>query len=388
LTSVDGRGLECRVSVAATTRRDGLGDGAARFDRLTGGGTLTAGALHWLAREAADVAVALVRDLAPAARFQDVLAVGVHEPGLWHLSDEDPRARIGVLDTARLTETTGLTVIDDFPARDLAQGGQGGPVDALAQWVLLADPRQCRLLIDLGHTTRMTYLPPSSGSGAADRVLAMDVGPGMALLDRLAAQLTEGRFSFDPGGTLAVQGRQIPELLEQLLAAQEFQEPPPRWHPHGVAPDWFLDHSIRAALESGWSMRDLLCTATHLIAESIARAVARYVPRSPPLRQMVFSGGGQQNGLLLREIARRLPEVEGLRVESLGIRTQDLNALSVAVLTVMHLDQVPQTRPFITGTDAPRLLGRITPGSPKQWQLLLRRIHEHSPSTMSLRSAV
>jgi len=388
LTAVSGRGLECCVEVQATARRDGLGDIVALFNRLTGDGSVPAGVLHRLAGQMTDVATALVRDLAPAARFEDVLAVGVHEPGLWHFSADDAPARIGVLDAARLAEATGLTVIDDFPARDLAQGGQGGPVEALAQWVLLAHPRQCRLLIDLGHTTRMTYLPPSIGKGAADHVIAMDVGPGMALLDRLAAQLTEGRFSFDPGGTLAVQGRRIPQLLDRLLAAPEFQEPPPRWHPQGIAPDWFLDHSIRAALESGWSIRDLLCTATHLIAESIARAVTRHIPPFPPLRELVFTGGGQQNGLLLREIARRLPDVEGLRVDSLGIRSRDLSALAAAVLTVMHLDQVPQTRPFITGTDAPRLLGRLTPGTPKQWQSLLRRIHEHSPSMMSLRSAV
>jgi anhydro-N-acetylmuramic acid kinase len=234
----------------------------------------------------------------------------------------------------------------------------------------------------------MTYLPATGGSAAADRVLAMDIGPGMALLDRLAAQLTEGRFAYDPGGTLAVQGRQIPELLERLLTAREFQATPPSWSPQGVAPDWFLDQSIRAALESGWSMRDLLCTATHLIAESIARAVGQHIPKAPALWQVIFCGGGQQNGLLLREIGRRLPHAEGVRVDTLGIPTQDLSALAVAVLTVMHLDQIPQTRPFITGTDAPRLLGRLTPGAPRQWQSLLRRLNEHSPATMSLRSAV
>jgi anhydro-N-acetylmuramic acid kinase len=244
------------------------------------------------------------------------------------------------------------------------------------------------LLVDLGHTTRMTYLPPANAAGAADRVLAMDVGPGMALLDRLAAQLTAGRLSFDPGGTLAVQGRQIPELLEQLLGAAQFQRSPPYWQPHGIAPDWFLDHAIGAAVASGWSMRDLLCTATHLIAESVARAVVRHVPKSPPLGQLVFAGGGQQNGFLLREIGRRLPNVEGVRVDSVGIRAPDLSALSVAVLTVMHLDHVAQTRPLTTGTEVPRVLGQLAPGRPTTWQRLLRELCASCPVTLPLRSAI
>ena len=50
---------------------------------------------------------------------------------------------------------TGLNVIDAFPARDLAQGGLGGPLIALPEWLLLRHRDRSRVLLDLGRTVRV-----------------------------------------------------------------------------------------------------------------------------------------------------------------------------------------------------------------------------------------
>lgn len=389
LASFDGQGLGCRVAIEATARHATGSSACGSGDRIARGCGTTAADVPRMARALAETAAAVVCDLAPARYTREVTAVGVSEPGLWQQSDDSRPLRLSLFDAARLAEVTGLTVIDDFPSRDLAHGGQGGPVDALAQWMLLRDPSECQVLIDLGRTTRMTYLPPYYGGvTTADQVFAMDIGPGMAMLNQLVMRLTEGRNPFDPGGTLAVQGRHIPQLLDRLVAAPELCQSPPSWHPFGIPPDRLVDEAIEAAVESGWSLRDLLCTATHLVAESVARAVRQHVPKTPPLRRILYTGGGRQNGLLLREIARRLPEIETAPVDSLGVLADDLDAISAAVLALLQLDQVPQTHMFVTGIVAPRLLGRITPGGPKAWHELLRQLHENRPTTMSLRSAV
>jgi anhydro-N-acetylmuramic acid kinase len=302
--------------------------------------------------------------------------------------NDAPASRLSLSDPARVAELTGLTVVDDFPARDLARGGRGGPIDALAQWIILRDATRCRALVDLERTIRLIYLPPARWVQAAERVTALDVGPGMDLLDRLAFRLTNGKHRFDPGGTLAVQGRQIPELLQSLLSADCFHRPAPYWQPQGVSADWFLDESIQSALAAGWSMRDLLCTATHLIAESIARSISQRVPHTPPVAELILTGGGRQNGFLLREITRRLPQTPCTRLEELSIDPDHLDAASTAVLTLLHLDQVPQTHTLITGAVTPRVLGRLTPGAPKHWRLVLSQIAQHSHARMALRQAV
>jgi anhydro-N-acetylmuramic acid kinase len=283
---------------------------------------------------------------------------------------------------------TGVNLIDALPGRDLAQRGQGGPLTAVAEWILLRDPRRTRALVDLGQTVRMSLLPSESDPWAASRILSFDVGPGMRLLDVLARQLTGGEHPFDPGGRLAVQGTKIAELLEHWLADPCFDRPLPRWHPHGVRPERFLNDAVRMAVEADWSVRDLLCTATHLIAESVVRAISRRLPEQTPVDQIVLTGGGRQNGMLLRKVAARLPETTLTPIDELGIADRALGPACIAVLAFCHLDQVPANPTAVTGAEIPRVLGRLTPGSPQSWQRLLAHMSGSQPAIRPLRSAV
>ena len=70
-----------------------------------------------------------------------------------------------------------------------------------------------------------------------------------------------------------------------------------------------------------------------------------------------------------------------------GLRSRNPRAASVAVLTVLHLDQVPASSTLTTGISAPRVLGRLTPGSPQAWQRLRNHLSDNRPAKISLRSA-
>ncbi len=386
LASASGYGLDACVRIRRTASRP--------LSRQPGWESVVNGlcpeglSLPQLSSDMADQAVTLVREFASLEAFDGVLAAGVHDPGFWHVSNNVPQARINLCDAARLAESTGLTVIDDFPSRDLASGGRGGPLDAVPKWLLLGHPQHPRLVVDLGRTVHMVYLPARQPAANVRWIAARQVGPGMGLLDALTHRLTEGKQAFDPGGRLAVQGQQIPELLEELFSASCYRSDAPGWHPYGVSAEDFVDLAVAAAVKSGWSMRDLLCTATHLVAESIARAVKCHVAGATPVSELVLTGGGQHNGLLLHEIGRRTGSFQRIRVQELGVPSDHLDAACVAVLTLLHLDQVPQTHTAISGCSVPRVLGRLTPGAPKNWLELIRMIHENRPGTMSLRTAI
>jgi len=388
LAGVTGRGLASDFEIVQAAVRVPAESVVLAFSRLAHGSPGDPGCLAWLATQLAELGADLVRDLSRRTDLGDCLAIGVDDPGLWQLANDRRRGRVGICDGAGLAEMTGRTVIDDYPARDLACGGQGGPIDALAQWLLLRDPCHDRVLVDLGRTARVTYLPAFDSPKAANRVMAFDVGPGMELLDRLTLELTQGERQYDPGGQLAVQGRQIPELLTHLLDSPLFRTDPTEWHPRGIAPDALVAESIGMAIGNQWAMQDVLCTATHLIAESLARAIRDHVPSSPLLREVVYVGGGQQNGLLLRELGRRLPQLNTVRSGRLGVRSDHLPAACTAVLAQMHLDQVPMTHMLLTGSEAPRVLGQLNPGTPWAWRRLLAQIMENNPATMTLRHAV
>ena len=298
----------------------------------------------------------------------------------------DSNLRIVLL--ARVAEQTGLNVVNGFPARDMALGGIGGPLDPLPAWILLRRAEEDRILLDLGRTFRITYLPRDRGPASAADVLSFDVGPGMSLLDLLTHRLTNGEQAFDVGGRLSVQGHRISELVDHWLSQEYFQNPLPRWEPRGVSPQPFLDDSLRMALEQGWSVRDLLCSATHFVADTMAQAFERLRAGQPPVGEILLTGGGQANGMLLREIASRLPQTNLRTLQQRGINNQTLDAASAAMLAALHLDQVPANLPAVTGADVGRVLGQLTPGSPRTWQLLLERLGARRPAVRPLRSAL
>jgi len=317
-----------------------------------------------------------------------ILALGVCDPGLWGFAAAPRDSYLGLCDAARLAESTGMNVIDAFPARDLAAGGQGGPTGALAEWVLFGHEKLNRVVLDLGRTTRMTFLGAAAAERGPSRLLSFEVGPGARLIDLLAQRLTNGEQAFDPGGRLAVQGQRLAALLEHWLADPFFRRSIPRWHPRGVPPDRFLLDALQMAVQSGWSVRDLLCTATHFVAESIAQAAARDLPSDAAIDELVITGGGQQNGMLLRELSALFPNVPLRRTTELGVDGDALGPACAAILAFFHIDQVPAGLPEVTGCEVARVLGQLTPGSPQSWQRLLSAIHGARPAVRPLRSAV
>ena len=394
LVAAVGRGIDLRVEVADVSVAPVAPETTALFSQLTRPGLVStdsdfAGRITSLSAQLAEAEALVVGNLIARSETgpSQLLAVGVHDPGLWSYGKALSGGYLGLCDAARLAELTQANVIDAFPARDVARGGQGGPITALAEWILLKDPKRNRVLLDLGRTVRMSYLPCDSIHHAAARILSFEVGPGMRMLDQLTQRLTGGEHPYDPGGRMAVQGRRIDELQEHWLADPYFRRPLPRWQPRGVRPERFLLDAVQMAVDSGWSVRDMLCTATHFLAETIALAVRRCLPRDAVIGEILLTGGGQHNGMLLQEIAVRLPNVPIVRMSSFGATGEALGPACVALLALFHLDEVPANHSAVTGTEAPRVLGRLTPGSPQSWKRLLAELAGTAPSVRPLRAA-
>ncbi len=411
LLGIRGRGLNAQTDVIGVSSI-GIPRGTTLlFEALANVSAHPVASLATLRTQLAETVAPLVLDLLDSLGVAPsrVLAIGVCDPGIWEFPEaqdsgvlrppatgvtspkvhgrSEPTGYLEICDPARLAEATGLNVIDAFAARDLAVGGQGGPLTALADWVLLRDPLRSRALLDLGRTVRLSYIPPVRLERADARVISFEVGPGMSLLDTLTQRLTGGQNRFDPGGRMAVQGHRIAELEQHWLANPYFECPPPRWHPRGVRPERFLADAVQMAVASDWSVRDLLCTATHFVAEMVARAISRRLPDDAKLDEIIVTGGGQHNGMLLHEIGN-LTRKPLVRLADLGISAESLDPIEAALMAMLHLDQVPANPTSITKAATPRLLGRLTGGSPQSWQLLLETCASGSAGHRPLRTAV
>ena len=344
------------------------------------------------AAEIAELQSTLVQQLLTQTQLDpdQVLVIGTHDPGLWYKYPNGQRASLSLCDTARLAESTGLSVIDSFPARDLAQGGRGGPLWPLPLLVLFGQEiHQVNhggwLVIELRRQIQIYYFP-APGTTTHHHVFFQTVQPGMILLDLLVEQLTAGQEKRDNGGRWAVQGRKIASLVDDWSQLDEFTNPP-NWSPERPDGTPFLS-LLQRAVHSRRTLQDTLCSATHLVADGICQAVHKAIPEQVPVTAGILLGHGRQNGMLLRELGERLPNFAWKLPHDFELDDDAIRAALVAILAMLHVDHVPGNLPDITGAQTPRILGRLTPGTPRHWRRLLAEMAANRPPMMTLRHAI
>jgi anhydro-N-acetylmuramic acid kinase len=265
---------------------------------------------------------------------------------------------------AIVAERTGVTVVSDFRSRDLAAGGQGVPLAALADYLLFRDSGESRALVHLGGMARVVYVPADC---RVAQVLGWEAGPCNALLDTLVRQTTGGRERFDAGGKHAVQGRCLESLLERWLSHPYLQRRPPKSIARHSFGEDFAVQALQYARQMGYSLHDVLCTATHFVAQGITTSLKRFVPGGKLPDRVLLSGGGVRNGLLWRLLEQQLGGVPVDRTDWCGVPAEARKALTFGVLAALTLDGVAANLPSATGAAGSRLLGSLTPGSTANW---------------------
>jgi anhydro-N-acetylmuramic acid kinase len=294
--------------------------------------------------------------------LQQILCVGLGGHHAWHETDSRYPSTLGLGMAAVVAEKTGLTVLSDFRARDLAAGGLGTSLTALVDHLLFHDAQEARVLVHLGSLASIVYLPPGP---RPRQILGFHAGPCNVLLDALMRHLTGGRETFDAGGKHAVQGRCIEPLLERWLGHPALQRKPPRNVPLHVFGDEFASQAVQQAKQMQTGLHDVLCTATHFVAHCVGQAVARFLPDRPA--RVLLSGGGVRNGLLWKLLEQQLRGLPLERIDRFGVPASARKAVAFAGLAALTLDGVPANLTTATGASGSRLLGSITPGSPVNW---------------------
>ncbi|MDG2380386.1 MAG: anhydro-N-acetylmuramic acid kinase [Pirellulaceae bacterium] len=340
-----------------------------------------------------EAAADLVHSITARFKLDDglILACVLHNFGIWFNDPVDGYHYLPRCDTSLLSKITGLTIIDDLPGRDRAYGGHGGPVEAIGIWMLLADRgqipgRRIRAVVQFDTTLRLLLLPPRQPLQIPNHLICHELGPGQSLLDQILLELVDESVS-DPYGKLAVQGRHRPTLLQRW--EQLFNETSSNWSPHGPATDPWIQVLRDWSQTQSISLHDALCTAIQMLTGRLAQHVKHELPRSQPVGQIILAGAGHTNAFFVRELQQRLPEVEIAFLEPDKILpTPSLGAAAAAVLGQLHLDQIPGNSPALTGTDVPRVLGRLTPGNPANWHEVLANLAKTLPAKLPLRSAI
>ena len=325
-------------------------------------------ALHFeLGELFADAALALIEDagLEPA----DVDLIGSHGQNFWHNVNVrgEVTATLQLTEASLIAERSGITTICNFRPRDVAAGGQGAPLTAMADWLLLRHPQHWRAVQNIGGIANVTFLPPLGDEES--QPLAFDTGPGNSLLDSAVYILSDGRRQYDRHGLLARAGKVEEDWLKMRLAHPYFNRPPPKSTGRETFGHSMATSLVTSAQRRGMSAADIIASLSALTARSIARACERHAPQ--PVQEVILGGGGRHNPAIVGELRELLAPARLLTHEDIGLPGDHKEALVFALLAHETWHNRPGSMPALTGVGQPAVLGQITPGA--NYEALARR---------------
>lgn len=269
----------------------------------------------------------------------DLAIIGFHGQTVLHRPGEHLTVQLG--DGTLLARKTGIDVVYDMRANDMAHGGQGAPlVPAYHAALARALPADLRALlpaafVNIGGIANVTYVP-QEGDPAA-----FDCGPGNALIDQWVQD--HGGVPFDQGGAIASEGTVVSRIVDLYMENPFFGQAGPKSLDRG---DFTLD------LVEGLELADGARTLAAVTAEGIYRSAA-LMPRRP--RLWIVAGGGRQNRMIVADL-EQLAAGDSARVvlaEEAGFDGDAMEAEAWAYLAVRSFKGLPLTFPGTTGCSAP-----------------------------------
>ncbi len=249
--------------------------------------------------------------------------IGYHGQTVLHDAPRKLTVQLG--DGRLLAERTGVDVVFDLRAADVAAGGQGAPLVPVYHRALAAQvPELPAAFLNIGGVANVTWI------GADGRMLAFDTGPGNALIDDW--MLARTGAAHDADGALAARGHCDEDVLQALLTNNYFGTPPPK----------SLDRNdFSSAPATALSLEDGAATLTAFTAAAIGKA-REHMPEEP--RIWVVCGGGRKNKTLMGMIAANVQNAV-VPAEALGLDGDFIEAEAWAYLAVRSALKLPITFP-------------------------------------------
>ena len=281
-------------------------------------------------------------------RFGEVQLIGCHGQTVYH---EGGRHTLQIGEAAVIAERTGVPVVSNFRARDIAAGGQGAPLVPYVDYKLFRHPKRTRIALNIGGIANITVIPAAA---RPERVTAFDTGPGNMVIDALVGEYSGGKLKYDRGGRIAASGKVDRRLLTGMLRDEYYRRRPPKSTGREQYGEEFVERLKRSRVPA----RDLIATATVLTAATIACGVRQAGVDSTA--DLIVSGGGAHNPQILAHLAAFLPEVAISTSTDHGVDADAKEAIAFAVLAYETWRQRPSNLPSATGARRGVVLGNIT----------------------------
>ena len=268
----------------------------------------------------------------------DIDVIGFHGHTIQHNPENGSTWQLG--DGAVLSRDTGIDVVYDLRAADVAGGGQGAPLAPVFHRALSVQMTHPLAVLNIGGVANVTWIGNSE-----DDLIGFDTGPGNALIDDWALRHTGQPCDLD--GRLAAAGRVSPVKLARLMAHPYFNHSPPK----SLDRDAF-NHVKDEALE-GLSIEAGAATLPAFTVESIIRASCHFP--APP-QQWIVVGGGRHNRVIMKKLTTLLG-TDVLNGDQLGWNSDAIEAQAFAYMAVRSRLGLANSYPATTGVIEPTVGG-------------------------------
>jgi len=193
-------------------------------------------------------------------------------------------------DGAAIAASTGINVVSDLRAIDVALGGHGAPIVPIGERLLL---QEHQLFLNLGGIANISC-------NIQNRHIGFDVCPANKVLNLLA--LHEGK-AFDEGGKMASLGKRMPELLEVLNQLEYYGLP----YPKSLANDFGTDVVYPLLRNSTHHTANALRTYIEHICIQVKNAVQKILESDgSTVNRILITGGGAHNTFLVQQLKNEL----------------------------------------------------------------------------------
>lgn len=248
-----------------------------------------------------------------------VQLIASHGHTTFHVPAQKMTAQLG--DGAAIAATTGINVVSDLRAMDVALGGNGAPIVPIGEKLLL---KEYPLFLNIGGIANVSC-------NLTNNYIAFDVCPANRVLNMLANKAGK---PFDDAGQMAAGGTLQPELLNILNSLEYYRLPPPKSLANDFGTDvvYPLLAGPRLGIKDTWIQDSLRTYAEHIAIQvknalqgatgydpDYAGASSGQGPRAAGNEQpatsdqqsnkLLVTGGGAHNAFLIERLTALLREI-------------------------------------------------------------------------------
>ena len=280
--------------------------------------------------------------------YKNIAVIGSHGQTVYHLPGRQG-STLQIGEPSFIAEETKRPVISDFRPADMAAGGEGAPLIPFMDEYLFGKGRPVALQ-NIGGVGNIAFV----GKGVTTS--GFDTGPGNSLMDTAVSLVTGGKLSYDKDGRLAAAGRANRAKVERFLKLPFFALKPPK----SLDRDAFAAAFLRTSFGrlNSENIKDALASLNLFTAASIALAFKTYAPAGTG--ELIVSGGGALNPVLMNNISSELPGIKVKSIAAYGIHPLAKEPACFALLAWLALNGRINHCPSATGARGPRVLGKLS----------------------------